>query len=116
MSELERWNFTTDGIVGKIVPTEHIGPSGKHGTLTGHTFADVSDILGFEPNKPDDPDKVDGGKSWAFRYDNVAGLTYNYNINIWSWKGSGLREDNPSFSFSGPPVVLASIFGESYVV
>jgi hypothetical protein len=110
-----------DGVVGEIFPTEHIGPTSKQGTLVGHTFADVSDILGFKPNKPDDPDSVDGGKSWAFQFHNAAGASrgtddLNCDINIWSWKGSGLNNCSPSFSFSGPSSVLASIFGKSYVI
>ena len=101
-------------VLGTISPTENIGLTGKQGELLGHTFAEVSEILGFDPNKPDDPDKVDGGKSWAFSYYNTVDGTTEY-LNIWSWKGSGLLNYDPYFSYSGSFDVMTSIFGEKYI-
>jgi hypothetical protein len=115
LREIDRFQSDVDPAApGYIVPTTDIGSSSYQGTLTGYTFDSITDILGFEPNMLDDSYKVDTGKSWAFRYVDVRSQEESY-INIWSWKGSGLNNYDPSFSFCGSSDVMERIFGPRFV-
>lgn len=76
--------------------------SSRTGTLTGITVSEINEILGFEPNADDDPDKVE--HSWAFQVDG----TY---CGIWDYKGSHRWNQ---FSTFGPDVMLRKVFGKWY--
>jgi hypothetical protein len=68
-----------------ISPNDHI-LSSKTGSLSREMSVDqISKVLGFEPNHPDDPDKVE--YSWgATVYDTVTGESTE--IAIWDYYGT----------------------------
>lgn len=84
-----------------IYPIDHVS-SHRTGILTATTVEDISNVLGFQPNVDDDPDKVEN--SWAFQIgdDEFA---------IWDWKGSHYAGQ---FSTYGNHEVLAKLFPENY--
>ena len=69
----------------QIIPI-HLSGSYRTGTLAKHTKQQIIDILGFEPNVADDPDKV--VNSWAFMVDGCECAIWDYksshHYNMWS--------------------------------
>lgn len=76
----------------------------KTDTLIGVTKEDIVQILGFEPNVPDDPDKV--VHSWAFYINDLP-------CAIWDWKGS---HEAQRWSVYDPHGVMALLFKKVYTV
>ena len=84
-----------------IIPISVAG-SHKTGELSNISIEEINEILGFEPNCEDDPDKVKA--SWGFE---VGGE----NFGVWSYKGSELHG---VFSTYGSFDVFVELFGERY--
>lgn len=84
-----------------IVPAE-VYSSHRTGSLDGITAKEISAILGFTPNRADDPSKV--VNSWSGRAD-------GNEIAIWDYKGS---QRYNRFSTYGNAKVLKAIFGDKY--
>ena len=85
----------------KIIPVAECG-SGRQGHLVDISVDEINEILGFQPNCEDDPDKV--VNSWGFT---VAGKHYG----VWDYEGS---HEYGQFSVSGEPKVLRELFGDRY--
>lgn len=70
----------------KIEPINHFMPTFRTGTLTKYTREQIINILGFEPNVEDDPDKVEN--SWLFKVDGFEAAIWDYkkshHYNMWS--------------------------------
>lgn len=99
----------------KITPINEAG-SCRTGTLTNTTVKEINEILGFEPNIEDDPDKVE--HSWGFRVKwttleakklNTGNLRSN--CGIWDYKGS---HRVGQFSTYGDAVVFQKLFGNKF--
>ena len=77
------YTYVADRLV--ITPKDDVR-SHRTGSLpSGVTVEQINDVLGFEPNYQDDPDKVE--YSWAASVlDTVTGETTD--IAIWDYKGS----------------------------
>jgi hypothetical protein len=89
-----------------IVPSDVSG-SHKTGTLKNITAAEITEILGFEPNIADDPSKV--VNSWGFTAtDDQPGF---FRLGIWDYKGSHRINQ---FSTYGESDVLKALFGNRY--
>lgn len=86
----------------KITPVAKPGAH-RTGTLYDINVKTISNILGFEPNVQDDPDKV--VNSWGFEVDGV-------HCAIWDYKGS---HNFGSFSTFGPNEIFEKIFPAHYV-
>jgi hypothetical protein len=82
-----------------IVP---INDAGKHktGSIDNYSRAQIIEVLGFEPNVDDDPDKV--VSSWGFTADGER-------CGIWDYKGSHYSN---SWSWFGPTKILNMLFPE----
>ena len=80
----------------------HIG-SHRTGSLLDINVATISEVLGFEPNYDDDPDKV--VNSWAFTVDDEK-------CAIWDYKGS---HEHGTFSTYGPSEIFEKLFGTNYL-
>ena len=85
-----------------ITPVNKVGAH-RTGTLDDINAKTISEILGFEPNVQDDPDKV--VNSWGFEVDGVF-------CGIWDYKGS---HKYGSFSTFGPNEVFEKLFPAHYV-
>ena len=75
----------------KIIPTTRFFDSYKQGSIHA-TKEQIVEVLGFEPNVEDDPDKV--VNSWGFTLDGEVAA-------IWDYKGSELRNE---YSYFNPKV------------
>jgi hypothetical protein len=86
----------------KIVP---INKAGAHrtGALYDINVKTITDILGFNPNVQDDPDKVE--HSWGFEVDGQY-------CGIWDYKHSN---EWGQFSTFGPAEVFEKLFPAHYV-
>lgn len=73
--------------------------SHRTGTLKNFTAKQIAEVLGFEANCQDDPDKVK--YSWGFKADGV-------HCGIWDYKFSYTRK---IFSLYGPREVFEQLFG-----
>ena len=82
----------------KIEPIERYIGSYKTNTISGYDVIQINMILGFPPNKEDDPDKV--VHSWQFTLN-------GYECAIWDYKGS---HHNKRFSIYDPHNVLGHLF------
>jgi hypothetical protein len=80
-----------------ITPVELMGTH-RTGTLENISKRIIIDVLGFEPNSEDDPDKV--VSSWTFEVDGKPAA-------IWDYKGSHLRG---VYSTYDPHQILRDIF------
>jgi hypothetical protein len=80
-----------------IMPISAVGPY-RTGSIKGYSAKKISEILGFEPNVQDDPDKV--SHSWGF-------LADGRQCGIWSYKGSEMAL---IFSTYGPQEVFDQLF------
>jgi hypothetical protein len=80
-----------------IIPVPVAGDH-KTGSLTGYSVEEIREILGFDCNVQDDPDKV--SHSWGF-------LADGRQCGIWSYKGS---EQWNTFSCYGPKEVFDELF------
>jgi hypothetical protein len=85
-----------------IIPYDMPGDS-RTGTLDDITIDAIVEVLGFEHNVQDDPDKV--VNSWGFKVDGVQ-------CAIWDYKGSHLHG---SFSTFGPHEIFQQLFPAHYV-
>lgn len=85
----------------KIIPNNTAGGA-RTGTLSNLTVERINELLGFEPNVDDDPDKVN--HSWGFTVDGSE-------FGVWDYKGSELQG---RFSCCGSSKTLTKIFGEHY--
>ena len=86
----------------KITPDETFVGTHRTGTIRNTTATRISEILGFEPNREDDPDKV--VNSWQARVGDKI-------IAVWDYKGS---HRHGQFSTYGDSKILSELFGESY--
>lgn len=77
--------------------------SHRTGTLKNFSAEQIAEILGFEANCQDDPDKVK--YSWGFKADGV-------HCGIWDYYRSYKMN---SFSLYGPKEVFEQLFGKENV-
>lgn len=87
----------------RIMPISNITGTSKTGVLLDISANKISNILGFDPNVDDDPNKV--VNSWGFTYDGIK-------CAIWDYKGSQFFGQ---FSTFGPRIVFDKLFGDHYV-
>jgi hypothetical protein len=85
-----------------ITPVELMGTH-RTGTLENISKRIIIDVLGFEPNSEDDPDKV--VSSWTFEVDGKPAA-------IWDYKGSHLRG---VYSTYDPHKVLGEVFESKFM-
>ena len=85
-----------------ITPVELMGTH-RTGTLENISKRIIIDVLGFEPNSIDDPDKV--VSSWTFEVDGKPAA-------IWDYKGSHLRG---VYSTYDPHKVLGEVFDGKFM-
>ena len=78
-------------------------PTHRTGNLLDINVSTISEILGFEPNVDDDPNKV--VNSWAF-------IVGDEKCAVWDWKGS---EQHGMFSTYGPSEIFEKLFGMNYL-
>ena len=81
-----------------ITPTR-LNSTYRMGGLKNITRRQITDVLGFEPNTEDDPDKV--VNSWAFMINGTDPCA------IWDYKGSHMFN---RWSFYDPAGVLPALF------
>ncbi len=86
----------------KIVPVNKVGRH-RTGTLDDINVRTINEVLGFEPNVQDDPDKVK--YSWGFEVDGE-------HCGIWDYNDSA---EYGSFSTFGPDKVFEKLFPAHYV-
>lgn len=85
----------------EITPNPNV-MSHRTGTISGMTYNDIYDRLGFPSNVMDDEAKV--AYSWGFDLDGSP-------CAVWDWKGSHTRK---LWSAFGPHDKMRDLFGEHY--
>ena len=88
----------TTKTVYEILPHNVPGPH-RTGTLTGVTYNQIVDALGFHPNANDDDEKVKN--SWGFTFNGT-------HCGIWDYKGH-------CWSCYGPKEIFVTLFGDKSV-
>lgn len=92
---------TMAGGAGLPIADPTIAGDHRQWTIQGLTHTEISDLLGFKPNRKDDPYKVK--YSWGFRVDGKP-------CAVWDYKGSHKFNE---FSAWGDEAALRSVFGDS---